>query len=69
MSETEKWCPLQTKGQLSPRPVRCCGGECAMWNEYLGCCGLIAPGIALGQDIDRIQDSGDDYHLVHRIHK
>ena len=47
MSENDKLCPLLTRDDL----VGCYGNKCGMWNEYLGCCGLIAQGLASSYDV------------------
>ena len=49
MSENDKLCPLLTRDDL----VGCYGNKCGMWNEYLGCCGLIAQGLQNSYGIAR----------------
>ena len=41
----DKMCPILTIGEYRNEHqglVGCFGDKCAMWNEHLACCGLIA---------------------------
>jgi hypothetical protein len=49
--ETRKICPLLSIAEPQVKWLPCKEEKCALWNEQLSCCGLIAQGIIAGTEI------------------
>jgi len=66
METYPKWCPFlaiakpHEIGRMSPTEIDCWQEGCALWNEHLGVCGLIAVGHLRGIEICR-REMGQDY--------
>ena len=58
----KKMCPfLVIANNIGAQATLCLENVCALWNDHLGCCGLIATGIVQGIEIARqeMHDDGD----------